>query len=311
MPVPITTGNWDKILDRLLTQVFHDNLIKTPQMYTRFFNIQSSQKASEKHLTGVGLEDWRQSGEGKAASYTSNIQGFTKQYVPAIFKSGFAVTRELVDDDLYDVVARDAKKLSQTAIRTIDKDAAKLFNNAANTTYYSGADGLALASASHTREDGGTVFSNTHTGVLNEANYETSKVSFMERIDGRGELIDLNPDMLVVPPQLEKEAKILLKSMGRINTANNDINPYQNDVEAVTWKRIGNAAGGSDTAWFLVDSTFNKSGQGLNIFMRVNPEINMETEFETGVRKWVGYMRYSIGFTDPRGVEFSTGASAS
>ena len=296
-------------MDRLLTEVFDENLKLTEQEYTKFFSIQSSKKASEKHLTTVGLEDWRESGEAVVANYTSKLQGFTKSYVPTIFKSGVAITREVMDDDLYDVVANQAKQLAQTAIRTIDKDAAKLFNNAANTTYFTGADGLALATASHTREDGGTVLNNTHTGVLNETNYETSKVSFMERLDGRGEIIDMNPDMLIVPPALAKEANILLKSTDRPGTANNDINSYKNDVGVTAWKRLGAAGGGSDTAWFLIGSAFNKSGRGLNIFMRVNPEIGQETELETGVKKWIGYMRYSIGFTDWRGVEYSTGAA--
>lgn len=296
-------------MDRLLTEVFNQNLKLTEQKYTQFFSIQKSSKASEKHLTTVGLEDWRESGEGVVANYTSALQGMTKQYVPTIFKSGIAITREIMEDDLYDVVASQTKQLSQTAIRTIDKDAAKLFNNATNTTYFSGADTLALASASHTREDGGSVLNNTHTGVLNETNYETSKVSFAERLDGRGEIIDMNPNQLVVPPQLAKEAAILMNSTSRPGTANNDTNPFNKDVQVIEWKRLGAAAGGSDTAWFLLDSAFNKSGRGLNIFMRVNPEIGMETELETGVKKWVGYMRYSIGFTDWRGVEYSTGAA--
>lgn len=309
MPISQNTGNWSKTLDRLLTEVFNQNLKLTEQKYTQFFSIQKSSKASEKHLTTVGLEDWRESGEGVVANYTSALQGFTKQYVPTIFKSGIAITREIMEDDLYDVVASQTKQMSQTAIRTIDKDAAKLFNNATNTTYFTGADNLALASASHTREDGGTVLSNANTGVLNETNYETAKVKFMERLDGRGEIIDMNPNQLLVPPALEKEARILLKSLGRPATGNNDINPYKDDVELVVWKRLGAAAGGSDTAWAILDSTFNKSGRGLNIFMRVNPEIGMETELETGVKKWVGYMRYSLGFTDWRGVEHSTGAA--
>jgi hypothetical protein len=69
-------------------------------MYPTFFNVKPMDKASEKHLTGVGLEDWRVSGEAKAASFTENIQGFTRDYVPRVWKSGFQVTREMVDDDL-------------------------------------------------------------------------------------------------------------------------------------------------------------------------------------------------------------------
>lgn len=310
MAIPTNTGNFGKLLDRLIDEIWFDNLKKTPQMYTRLVNVSSSSKASEKHLTGVGLEDWRESGEAQPASYTEAIQGFEKNYVPTIYKSGYSFTREIKDDDQYDKVAAQAAKLSQTAIRTIDKEVAKLVINATNTTYFTGADTLALASASHTREDGGTAnLDNANTGALNETNLESMLVAFHERRDGRGELIDMNPDQLWVPPALEKEALILMKSTGRVSTGDNDINVYNGRLQVVVWKRMGAIAGGSDTAYMIVDSGFNKSGQGMNLYMRVNPEIGRETELETGVQKFVGYMRFSLGFTDWRGVEHSTGTA--
>lgn len=309
MPIPTSTGNFGKLLDRLIDEIWFDNLKKTPQMYTRLVNVSSSSKASEKHLTAVGLEDWRESGEAQPSSYTEALQGFEKNYVPTIFKSGYALTREMKDDDQYDKVGAQAAKLSQTAIRTIDKEVAKLLINATNTTYFTGADALALSSASHTREDGGAVLDNANTGALNETNLETMLTAFHERRDGRGELIDMNPDQLWVAPANEKEALILMKSTGRVSTGDNDINVYNGRLQVVVWKRMGAVAGGSDTAFAIVDSSFNKSGQGMNLYMRVNPEINSETELETGVKKFVGYMRFSLGFTDWRGVEHSTGTT--
>lgn len=307
MPVPTQTGNFDKLLDRLVDEIWFDNLKKTAQMYTKLVNVESSSKASEKHLTAVGLEDWRESGEAQPATYTEALQGFEKNYVPGIWKTGYALTREMKDDDQYDKVAAQAAKLSQTAIRTIDKEVFKMVINATNTTYYSGADTAALASASHSREDGGTAWDNANTGVLNETNLETMLVAFAERKDGRGELIDMNPDQLWVPPALAKEAMILMKSTGRVGTTDNDINVYNGCLSVIESKRMGAVAGGSDTAFMIVDSNFNKSGQGMNLYMRVNPEIGRETELETGVQKYVGYMRWSLGFTDARGVEHSTG----
>lgn len=307
MAIPTNTGNFDKLLDNLIDEIWFDNLKKTSQMYTQLVNVTTSSKASEKHLTGVGLEDWRESGEAQPTSYTEALQGFTKNYVPMIWKSGYALTREIKDDDQYDKVAAQAAKLSQTAIRTIDKEVFKMLINATATTYYTGADSAALASSSHTREDGGTAWDNANTGVLNETNLETMLVNFANRIDGRGEIIDMNPTQLWVPPTLAKEAMILMKSTGRVGTSDNDINAYNGRLSVVESKRLGAAAGGSDTAFFMVDQAFNKSGQGMNLYMRVSPEIGRETELETGVQKYVGYMRFSLGFTDARGVEHSTG----
>lgn len=308
MPTPTSTLHWGKVLDRLIDTLFNDHLRAQKPMYPMLFNVKKIDKYQEKQMTAVGLEDWRQSGEAIPATYTGPLQGYVKNYVPKVWKSGFQVTRELRDDDQYGVVEDYAKQLARTAIRTIDKQAAKVLVNAFNTTFTTGADGLALASASHTREDGGTAnLDNADTGVLNETNLENAIVAFQEMRDGRGELVDMEPDVLVVPPALEKEALILMKSTGRVSTADNDINVYNGRLRVVVWPRLGSIAGGSDTAWFIMDSSYNKSGAGMNVVMRVNPEVKPTEEAETHVRKYIGYMRFDVGFTDWRGVYASTG----
>lgn len=308
--MPTNTQNWGKVLDELVDELFYQDLQQTPQMYTQLFNVERMDKANIRHLTGVGFEDWRQSGEALPNSWTTNIQGFAKNYVATIWKSGFQVTRELMDDARWKEVADGTRELARTAIRTIDKEAAKLFNNATNTTYFTGADNLALVSNSHTREDGGTALDNAETGALNETNLETMMTGYAEMVDGRGNLVDMGtPDTLLVPPALAKEAKILMESSGRPATGNNDINPYEQALKVVVWNRLAASQGGSDTAWMVINSRYNKSGKGLNIFMRVNPEIKSEVNIETGVKKYVGYMRFSEGFTDWRGVRHSTGTA--
>ncbi len=308
MPVNTSTANWGKALDGLVDELFYQDLQQTSQMYTSIFNVSRMSKAQIKHLTGVGFEDWRQSAEAQAATYTSNLQGFTQTYVPTVWKSGFVVTRELQDDVDFKEVAEGASELARTAIRTIDKEAAKMLNNATNTTYFAGADGSALA-ATHTGEDGTTTIDNAVSGVLNETALEASKVHFRQMVDGRGELVDLTAKTLLVPPTLEKEGEILLESTGRPATGDNDINTDKGSLELKVWSRLSNQEGGSDTAWMTMDTPYNKRTKGLNIFMRVNPEIKSEVELETGVRKYVGYMRFAEGFTDFRGVYHSTGTS--
>ncbi len=251
MPVNTSTASWGKALDGLVDELFYQDLQQTSQMYTSIFNVSKMSKAQIKHLTGVGFEDWRQSAEAQAANYTSNLQGFTQTYVPTVWKSGFVVTRELQDDVDFKEVAEGASELARTAIRTIDKEAAKMLNNATNTTYFSGADTSALA-ATHTGEDGSTSIDNAVTSVLNETALEASKVYFQQILDGRGQLIDLTPDTLLVPPTLEKEGRILLESTGRPATGDNDINTDKGSLRLKVWNRLSNQENGSDTAWMFL-----------------------------------------------------------
>lgn len=306
----MTTSTWGRLLDPGIRKVFYRHLNEVKPKYKQFFSILNSTRASEQDLTGVGLEDWKITQETKASQYTSTIQGFTRNYVHNEWTSGLKISKKMWDDDQYNVIQRMPRQLAETATRTIEKEAAKVFINAFNTTYSAGADSKALCASDHTREDGGSSLSNTGTGVLNYDNLETAKVDMMEELDGRGQLVQLNPNTLLVPPALEREALTLVGSSGRPSASDNDINVYNGKFKVVVWERLGAAAGGSDTAWFLLDSNQITSGSGLNVFMRINPFIERENETETHVNKWIGYMRFSVGFTDWRGVYGSTGAGS-
>lgn len=306
----MSTATWGRLLDPGIRRVFYRRLNEIKPQYKQFFAILNSDRASEQDLTGVGLDDWKVTQEAKAAQFTNSIQGFTKNYVHQEWTSGLKITKKMWDDDQYGIIRRMPNQLADTAIRTMEKEAAKVFINAFNTTYFTGADGAALVSSAHTREDGGTNLSNTGTGVLNYDNLEAAKLDMMQELDGRGQLITLNPTTLLVPPALEREALTLVGSSGKPSSSDNDINVYEGEFKVVVWPRIGAAAGGSDTAWFLLDSNRITDGGGLNFFMRVNPFIERENETETHVNKWIGYMRFSVGFTDWRGVYGSTGAGS-
>ena len=66
---------------------------------------------------------------------------------------------------------------------------------------------------------------------------------------------------------------------------------------------LATTAGGNDKFWFLQDGNRHE----LNFFWRVKPEFKHEEDFDTFVAKYRGYMRYSYGFSDWRGMVGSTG----
>ena len=142
------------------------------------------------------------------------------------------------------------------------------------------------------------------TADLAEDSLEDAMVRMRATLDDKGQLMMIRPDTLVIPPALEKEARILLNSQQRVGTANNDINPYKGMLNIVVWDYLGSAAGGSDTAWFLLDSSmhrltwFNRSDRGVE---------GPDYDFDTKTAKWSVVVRNSVGFTDWRGVFGSKG----
>ena len=169
---------------------------------------------------------------------------------------------------------------------------------------FTSGDALALFASNHTREDGGAAQSNYTTADLNEGSLEVATVTMRQTLDHKGQLYMSKADTLVVAPALEKEARILLNSTQRVGTANNDINPYQGALKLVVWDFLASAAGGSDTAWFLLDSSLHQ----LNFFNRSDRGLEgPEYDFDTKTAKWSVDVRHSVGFSGWRGTYGSKG----
>ena len=88
-------------------------------------------------------------------------------------------------------------------------------------------------------------------------------------------------------------ASALLKTSARPGTDDNDINVLSGRLKIVVWDFLTNS-----NACFLMDSKNHEA----NFFWRVKPEFNRETEFDSFVQKYNGYMRYSFGVSDFRGL---------
>lgn len=116
--------------------------------------------------------------------------------------------------------------------------------------------------------------------VLSETSLFTATKMIREQLNGRGKLMgSVGGFTLVVPPALEKNAQIFTNSVKRSGTADNDLNFYDGLVTTVVAPRIGAAAGGSDTAWFLF------ANDAMNLAMRyvylIEPKIEKDSNFRT------------------------------
>ena len=93
-------------------------------------------------------------------------------------------------------------------------------------------------------------------------------------------------------------ANVLMKSTGRTGTNYNEINPYQGRLNIMVWDYLDNTQ-----AWFILDSGLHQ----LNFFWRVKPEFAQDESFDTDAALYKTRCRFSVGFSDWRGVWGSTG----
>ena len=267
------------------------------------FEKNSSKKAYEEDvgLTSFGLAV--QKPEGTAISYDSERQGFTSRYTHVVYGLGFIVTREIFEDDQYDVVGqRKAKGLARSMRMTKETVGANIFNRAFNTSY-TGGDGVCMLSASHPNVTGGTWSNILATASdLSEAALEQATIDIENFRDDRGLLIAAKPKKLIVPRQLRFEAHRILKADGRTGTDLNDPNALK-DMGLFGDVTVNHFLTDSD-AWFIVTDV----NDGLKYFERRGDQFEMDNDFDTENAKFKATARYSFGWTDPRGIFGSPGA---
>jgi hypothetical protein len=235
--------------------------------------------------------------DGTAVTYQSGGVLFIKRYQYKVYGLAFALTKVLVEDgDHIRIGQTYAKHLAQSLVETKETLAANVLNRAFNGAY-AGGDGKSLVATDHPIMSG--TFSNqlSTAAALSQTSLEQILIQVRNAVDNNGKRIRLNPTKLVVSPSNVFQAEVLLKSVLRTGTGNNDINPV---------KSMGLLDGGqanlsrltSTTAWWVETD----APEGLKLMMRRSLEKSMEGDFETDSMRFKSTERYDLGWTDPRAV---------
>ena len=288
-----------------LNALFGMEYARYGEQHKEIYETESSDRSFEEEtkLSGFGTAPVK--AEGSAIAYDNAQEAWSTRYNHETIALGFSITEEAVEDNLYDSLsARYTKSLARAMSYTKQVKAASVLNNGFDGNY-AGGDGVALFSTAHPTVGGGT---NSNTAAvqvdLNETSLEAAVIQIAAWTDERGLLIAAKPQKLVIPPALMFVADRLLKTEGRVGTADNDINSL---------KQMGSIPGGTtvnnfltDTnAWFLTTDVPN----GLKHFVRTPMSTSMDGDFDTGNVRYKARERYSFGWSDPLGMWGSSGSN--
>ena len=299
--MPINSGSFAKALWPGVNSWYGQTYGEHKTEYTDLFATEKSRRAFEEDMgtSWFGLAAVKP--EGSSVTYDTAQQGYLTRYTHVTYGLGFNITREMVDDDLYDVVGKKrAQALAFSMRQTKELIAADVYNNAFGTFVV--ADLNPLLSLAHPTIGGSTFDNITTAATLSEASLEDLSILVMNATNDRGLAIPIQCNSLIVPPDLVFEADRILNSPLRVGTADNDLNALKN---------MGKFSGGVKVNHYLTDTSayFTRTNvqDGMKHFERRSDDFSMDNDFDTDNAKYKATGRYSFGCTDPRGLYGNAG----
>lgn len=291
------TQSFAKLLEPGLRKVFFGTYKEKPEQFSQVFNVDKSEKAIETDLRQPGFTQWGTKSQMDSTEYEDIDDPIIAQYRHITYSKGFQVTKEMVDDEQYNIINKKPKELARTARATIETLAASVLNDAF-TAKATNPMGEPLISDQHQLlgKNVGSLKGVNFLGTgkpLSESNLELMFKLGREQIDETGNKIQMNPKLLVVPAALEFTAEKIAKSIQLPGTNNNDINPMRGRFQVIVMDYLTDP-----TAWFLIDPDLNP----LQWFWREKLNFKSTNDFDTDMAKYKGRFRCSFGWTDWRGI---------
>ena len=296
MATPMRSTDFRSVVEPILNEVFDGVYDQRADEWKMVFREQKGIPRNyheEPVLYGFGAAP--ELPDGMAVSYQSGGVLFLQRYLYKVYGLAFSLTKVLVEDgDHIRIGQTYAKHLAQSLIETKETLSANILNRAFNSAYVGGA-GVSLNNASHPIVSG--TFSNVLStpAALSQTSLEQMLIQIRNAVDNNGKRIRLTPTQIVTGPSNVFQAEVLLKSVLRTGTADNDINPVKS-MGLLSKGQANLSRITSSTAWWVQTD----APEGLKLMMRRGLDKSMEGDFETDSMRYKATERYDVGFTDPR-----------
>jgi len=250
----------------------------------------------ERRARIAGLTGMEKIADGAAIPLAETPRPDTKEYEQERYGLGFSITAGMKKFNRYGIMKDLTAKLSKHMREEKDIELAKIFNNATSTTYFTGFDGLALASNSHLcKDDGGSTYDNYLDAALGVSSFESGTVYFDTLIDDDGYAIVKNPTHLFVNPQLRWEGREILGSELQPYTGDNTKNiAAEYDLTLFVYHRLT-----SSTSWGFIakDSDYD-----IFVMTTEEPDLKVQDAPDTSRNTIVtSHQWFKPGFGDARG----------
>lgn len=327
--VPFDIDAASDLVDLSIQEIWIKSPANLKEYHKEYYNVESVPDYITKDSSLTSVNTFSKIPENGNIPADSPHQGFDKTYTQSFFSGMLRITRPmwrygLAPRKLEGIV----RELRNDAIRFKEQVLANPFVNGTSTAYtettgkfaYSvtntGGDGVAFQSTAHTREDGGTNWSNTvsdGTTVNMDFDYDAWKAALKTARaikGGVGEQLDIKLDTLFCKSDSEVHfrAQEILKSIERgerPGTANRD-----GSISAA-FTIVDNPYLSSEIVWGAFDSS--KVGMKFGFQLKEGMPLTLDPQFIDYDNKEMKYSAgydFAYGFNDSRNWVRSTGANA-
>lgn len=267
-------------------------------VYEQVFNVKDSNRSIEQSTQVSSVDAMTTVGEAEEIPTKLPVQGFDKTYTHLKYAAIIPVSQEMIDDDQYDILASNPRRLLRSAMTTVETVSANIFNNGFGDT---GPDGQNFFDTDHPLLYPGAGTASNELGTPADLSMTSLKdmITLLRgTVDSAGNKVNIQARILLVPKELEFTAHELLKSALLVDSSNASVNAVNSvserySIMPIAWDYLTDA-----DAWFLGG---DKMDHNACFYWRKRPEIDQDEEFKTHAMLLRCIQRFSVGYSDWRG----------
>jgi len=298
----MTTGQFPDLLRVGIREVFLSEYQMYPEMYSKVYDVQTSNRAYEEELIIAGfgaIPEWNS--DGSELPTDRALTGNRVLYVHKDYGMMWTVSKRLLREDLY---AKIGGELMREAVRAM-KHTVELVSWSVIANGFQGTNNRPPLFGNQTLLNGET-FSNAVSFALTDTALGQVLTRFHRWKNHRGIPVVIEPKMLIVPPELKYVAYTLLHSTYYPNIADGSTAPkatgaafYENPFKNVIPDTLCVPYLQDTNDWFIFAAP---KVHKLRFYWREKPATDMFTDFRTkGVMHSIT-SAFSVGYTDFYGV---------
>jgi len=327
--VPFDLDSASDLTDLSIQEIWIKSPADLEEYHNQYYYVESVPDYITKDSSITSISAFSKIPENGNIPADSPYQGFDKTYTQSFFSGMLRITRPMWR---YGIQTRRlealVRELKNDAIRFRETVLANVWNNGTSTSYTetsgkfaytvtnTGGDGVAFQSTAHTREDGGSNWSNTvsdGTTVNMDFDYDGWKAALKTATaikGGVGEILDISPDTLLC----KKNSSVHFKAMELLKAIAKGENPLtanRDGAISTAFSIVANPYFTSDIVWGAFDSSKVSPKFGLQykegMPLTLDPQF---IDYDNKEMKYSAGMDFAYGFNDSRNHVRSTGANA-